>query len=140
MPVDGGGLRVLVCDDSAGFRALIAGWFTGDPAVHVVAEAASARQVLEGLVHRPDVVLLDRLLPDVDAHRDLAAEIKQVLPECVVVLISGMPLEVLADEVAETAADAFASKATSADQLRGIIVQAARRPGCSLDDAAAASP
>ena len=98
MPADGGRLGLLVCDDSAGFRALVASWFDDDPDIRVLGGAASARELLDGLRHRPDVVLLDRLLPDVDPGRDLAAEIKQELPGCAVVLISGMPLEVLAQE------------------------------------------
>jgi two-component system, NarL family, response regulator DesR len=139
MPSDARRLRLLVCDDSSGFRALVANWFAQDPDLEVVAGAASAREVLDALAHRPDVVLLDRLLPDADADRDLAAEIKQALPACTVVLVSGMPQDALADAVARTAADACASKATSAAQLRSVILEAARGLEDGFGDTAAAS-
>lgn len=120
----GAGLRLLVCDDSAGFRALIAAWFADDPDFAETETVATAAQLLEALEREPDVVILDRLLPDAGLERDLAGEIKAILPQCVVVLVSGMPAEILAGQAAATSADAFASKATTADKLKAIVVEA----------------
>src|SRR3954471_15050394 len=98
----GAGLRLLVCDDSAGFRALIAAWFADDPHFASAEAVATAEQLLVALDREPDVVILDRLLPDAGLDRDLAGEIKEILPACTVVLISGMPAEILATQAAET--------------------------------------
>jgi two-component system, NarL family, response regulator DesR len=122
----GAGLRLLVCDDSAGFRALIAAWFADDPDIASTETVATAAQLLEAIDREPDVVILDRLLPDAGLDRDLAAEIKAVRPGCTVVLVSGMPAEILATQAAGTSADAFASKATTADRLRAIVMDAVR--------------
>jgi len=117
-------LRLLVCDDSAGFRSLIAAWFADDPDFAATETVASAAQVLEALAGAPDVVILDRLLPDADLDRDLAGEIKDALPSCTVVLISGMSAASLAEQASASTADAFASKATTAAELKRIVMGA----------------
>jgi DNA-binding NarL/FixJ family response regulator len=71
-------IRVLLADDQplvrAGFRALLER--AGD--IEVVAEATTGRQaVAEARTHRPDVVLMDVRMPDLDgieATREIAAD------------------------------------------------------------------
>ena len=60
-------ISVLLADDQAlvraGFRVLI----DSDPDLHVVGEAANGAEALDlALLHRPDVVLMDVRMPEVD--------------------------------------------------------------------------
>jgi hypothetical protein len=62
-----GEIRVLLCDDAAGFRALVRFALAEDPAFTVVGEAADGHAGLEAVAAlRPDVVLLDLSMPRLD--------------------------------------------------------------------------
>jgi len=59
--------RVMVCDDSATVRGLLARLLGEDPAIEVVARVGDGRQALDALpAARPDVVLLDLEMPVMD--------------------------------------------------------------------------
>lgn len=60
-------LRVVVADDNPVVRAGLGALLSGRADIDVVAEATDGRQAYEAaLLHRPDVVLLDVRMPDVD--------------------------------------------------------------------------
>lgn len=60
-------VRVLVADDNPVVRAGLTALLSGHEDITVVAEAADGRQAYEAaLRHRPDLVLLDVRMPDVD--------------------------------------------------------------------------
>ena len=62
-----GEIRVLLCDDAAGFRALMRYALQEDPAFTIVGEAADGHAGLQAVAElRPDVVLLDLLMPRLD--------------------------------------------------------------------------
>ena len=70
-------IRVLLVDDDALMRAGLASILSSDAAVDVVGEAADGRDAVERVVAlRPDVVLMDIRMPEVDgitATRDVVA-------------------------------------------------------------------
>ncbi len=70
-------IRVLVCDDSAVIRGLLARLLDADPAIMVVGTASNGRDVL-GLQTRekPDVVVLDIEMPVMDGLAALPALLK----------------------------------------------------------------
>lgn len=70
-------IRVLVCDDSAVIRGLLARLLDADPAITVVGTASNGRDVL-GLQARekPDVVVLDIEMPVMDGLAALPALLK----------------------------------------------------------------
>ncbi|MQT04459.1 response regulator transcription factor [Streptomyces jumonjinensis] len=60
-------LRVVVADDNPVVRAGLTALLQGRPDLDVVAEAVDGRQAYEAVLrHRPDVVLLDVRMPEVD--------------------------------------------------------------------------
>jgi two-component system, OmpR family, response regulator len=84
--------NVLVVDDDAGFRELVAGIL--GRAGYMTTEAASGEEALEAARReQPDVVLLDVRLPGLSGHevcRKLRNEIEETLP---VLFVSGERVE-----------------------------------------------
>jgi two-component system chemotaxis response regulator CheB len=63
----GSTIDVLVVEDSATARALLAFILKEDPAIRVVGEASSGRQAVEMAARlRPDVITMDLVTPDID--------------------------------------------------------------------------
>jgi chemotaxis response regulator CheB len=60
-------IRVLVCDDSDAFRALLRYTLQEDPGIEVVGEAADGMAAIHAAERlQPDVVLLDLTMPILD--------------------------------------------------------------------------
>ena len=73
VPAAGSGhrIRVLIADDSAVVRGLVARWL-GEAGYEVVATAANGRIAVEAMArHDPDVVLLDIDMPELDGTQAL---------------------------------------------------------------------
>ncbi|KOX18674.1 LuxR family transcriptional regulator [Saccharothrix sp. NRRL B-16348] len=81
-------IRVLLADDEAMVRAGVKAILDTDPGIEVVAEAADGRQAVDlAQTHRPDVALLDIRMPRLDGLA-AAAELRQVLPDVAVVMLT----------------------------------------------------
>ena len=81
-------IRVLLVDDDALMRAGLAAIFSSDDAIEVVGEASDGRVAIERVRgFRPDVVLMDVRMPDVDG---IAAtrEVVAVAPDARVVILT----------------------------------------------------
>ena len=111
-------IRVLIVDDHAPFRALARQLLTVD-GFDVVGEASDGAGALRAARHlRPDVVLLDVQLPDVDGF-GVAEALTGTPPAPRVVLISSRDRADYGRRVTESAADGFIAKAElSGDTLR----------------------
>jgi two-component system nitrate/nitrite response regulator NarL len=124
-------LRVFIADDSLGFGTLAAAWLEAHEDIEVVGAARSAPDAISALgAARPDVVILDRLLPQPE-HSELVLEhVRAELPDAAVLLVSGMPNEDLADEARTAGADGHVSKAANAEALAEAVRRvAATRAG-----------
>jgi DNA-binding NarL/FixJ family response regulator len=120
-------LRVFVADDSLGFGTLAAAWLEAQDDIEVVGSASTAQGAIDGAsATRPDVVILDRLLPQPEHSQEVLTHLRRSLPGTAVLLVSGMPEEDLAGEAAAMGADAFISKAANADALAAAVRRAAR--------------
>ena len=101
--------RVLVVDDHEGFRAVARALLEGDGLL-VVAEAADGAEALAAAERlRPDLVLLDVHLPDLDGF-DVSVRLSQLARPPVVVLTSSRPIADLRRRVAESPAAGFVPK------------------------------
>src|SRR3954451_18673066 len=83
-------VRVLHCDDSSAFRALIRAELEDDGDIEIVGEAADV-DVAVGVAGEAgaDIVLAALL----DVERDAVGELRTVAPEARVVVLSGHPRE-----------------------------------------------
>ena len=114
-------LRILICDDAAAFSILLSEWIRADDRLQVVGTTSDADQAVlltEGL--HPDVVVLDHLLGS-DTSATLVPRLRAANPHVRILLISGMPTDRLEDASVTAGADAFVSKASSADRVREAI-------------------
>jgi DNA-binding NarL/FixJ family response regulator len=116
-------ISVLLADDQAlvraGFRSLLA----AEPDIEVVAEAADGAQAVEfALAKKPDVVLMDIRMPDVDgleATRRIVAE--PDLAGVHVVILTTFDLDEYVFEALRTGASGFLVKDTEpVELLRGV--------------------
>ncbi len=113
-------VRVLHCDDSTAFRALIQAELEDDAEIEIVGEAADIDGVVSlASTTRPDVVLLDLL----DADRDAVSELAQVAPGVRVVVLSGHPREY--GESRRGGAAAYVEKDAPIAELRETVLRVA---------------
>ena len=121
-------LRIVICEDSRGYAALLAGWIAGEPDLELAGAAYTALEAIELVSEvQPDVVVMDRLSAGNDTE-GLVAEIRRVCPDVRIALLSGMPPEVLSERAATLRADSHCVKdATPDGPLRAIRAAAATR-------------
>ena len=130
-PVDQGGcasaaeLRVLIVDDHPSFRAIATRMLTGGGFAVVGAAADGAAALRASLDLRPDLVLLDIGLPDIDGFRVAQALAGQPDPPTVV-LMSSRALTDYGQGVERAPVAGFIPKA----QLSGSAVRQFLCPSC----------
>jgi DNA-binding NarL/FixJ family response regulator len=121
-PRPSGPIRVFVVDDSVAYGLLVSAWFADHDQLEIVGNVRTEQAALTGLVPvRPDVVMLDHLLPGPEHSRRVFAYVRAALPQVAVVLISGMSGQDLVAEAAALGADHHVSKATDVDALAEAI-------------------
>jgi DNA-binding NarL/FixJ family response regulator len=115
---------VLLCEDSLGFRMLASAWLDDADDIDLVGVAETGAEAV-GLASqlRPDVALLDHLLPDADSST-LVARLREAAPGIAIALISGMPKEMLAEEAERTGVEAFCSKASEPSGFLAVVREA----------------
>src|SRR3954447_12469869 len=113
-------VRVLHCDDSAAFRALIRAELEDDADIEIVGEAPTVDAAVRVAGEtRPDVVLLDLL----DVERDAVGELQTVAPDVRVVVLSGHPREY--GERRRGGAVAYVEKDAPIAELRETVLRVA---------------
>ena len=74
-------LRVFIADDSLGFGTLAAAWLESYDDMDVVGTARSAPEAIAALTAAaPDVVILDRLLPQPEHSEEVLAHVPPSCP------------------------------------------------------------
>jgi DNA-binding NarL/FixJ family response regulator len=113
-------IRVLHCDDSSAFRALLRAELEDDAEIEIVGEAPDVDvAVAVAEATRPDIVLLDLL----DVERDAVGELQTVAPDVRVVVLSGHPREY--GEGRRAGAAAYVEKDAPIAELRATVLRVA---------------
>jgi DNA-binding NarL/FixJ family response regulator len=114
-------IRVAVCDDAFGMRALMRRWLERDGDIEVIASAASGAALLAAVARRlPEVVVLDLVLPDEDDPGALVDRLRALGAERVL-LVSALPEPQLALRAALAGADAWVAKTADAAAIRAAV-------------------
>jgi DNA-binding NtrC family response regulator len=128
---------ILVVDDELGIRALLSEILTDEGhTVELAENAAQARQVREAL--RPDLVLLDIWMPDVDGVTLLKEWSSASLLSMPVIMMSGHGTIDTAVEATKYGASAFLEKPITLQKLLRAVDSALVKPGARAAGAPAA--
>ena len=119
-------IRVLVCDDSEAFRALLRYTLGEDPGIEVVGEAADGMAAIAAAERlQPDVVLLDLTMPVLDGIDAIPAVLERA-PATQVVALSGWRAERMEQAALDQGAIAYVEKSDDVEALRAAVRAAAR--------------
>jgi len=127
--VGDGEIRVLLCDDAPGFRALLRYTLDEEPDVVVVGEAGDAEAGLRAIAELcPDVVLLDISMPGGVQGLDAIAAMRDRSPATRIVALSGFTAEEMGPVALDRGAHAYVEKGTGTVAIRHAIRAAAATP------------
>jgi DNA-binding NarL/FixJ family response regulator len=118
-------IRVLLVDDHSVVREGLRMFLSRDPELAVVGEAANGAEALElARQLRPDVVLMDLLMPAMDGLAATSA-IRQDLPETEVIVLTSVLESCMVVDALKAGAIGYLLKDTQAAELRHAIKGAA---------------
>jgi DNA-binding NarL/FixJ family response regulator len=113
-------MRIVIADDHAPIRTLFRNELEG-AGFEVCAEAATAAEAVEAaLRERPDLCLLDVLMPAEDGLF-AAREIRRALPETKIVMVTAVPDEEGVVAAARAGADGYLAKDLDLSRLPDIV-------------------
>jgi DNA-binding NarL/FixJ family response regulator len=109
-------MRILIADDHEIVRRVLRLIVESRPNVEVI-EAANGQEAVEKAASdAPDVVILDVFMPKLNGT-DAAKEIKQILPDVPVLLLSMYAEDQLADELSRVDVQGFIQKIDAMSKL-----------------------
>lgn len=111
-------IRVLIVEDQAILRESLARSVGDQPDMTVVSAIADASEALGvALKERPDMILMDVCTEHDSNGIVAAARIKEQLPECRIIIMTGMPEITFVDQAREAGVDSFVYKNVGIDEL-----------------------
>ena len=123
-------IRLAVCDDARAVKLFLRHVLEEEGDIGVVSSTSTGQDALAELAeHRPDVLLLDLVLPDVPEPADLVASLRDASPDTAIVLISNLPAFRLEAEAERLGADGWTTKAHKPEELREAVRAAMRKGG-----------
>lgn len=115
-------MRVMVVDDSTPVRQRLIAQFRQAPGVEAVSEAASGEAALASVDDfRPDLVILDLMLPDMSGIEVLEA-LKQRHPSVRVAVFTNYPYPAFRRRCLELGASHFLAKTTELEQVVELVL------------------
>jgi two-component system, NarL family, response regulator len=109
--------RVLVVDDHSLLRTGVANIINQESDLEVVAEAANGREAIEAfLIHRPDVVLMDLRMPEMEGV-EAVRRIREIDPQARVVVLTTYDADEDIARALQAGAKAYILKDIAADAL-----------------------
>jgi DNA-binding NarL/FixJ family response regulator len=122
-----GRIRVLLCDDVEGFRALMRSSLADDPAIEIVGEAADGVEGVEAAAAlQPDVVLLDMSMPHMGGMQAIP-RMRRSVPGVSIIGLSSLGAARMRGPAIEIGAHSYLEKGTELEQIRAAIHEAAER-------------
>ena len=122
-------IRVLICDDDKRFREGLRLLFERDERIEVGADAGSGEEAVKlALLHRPDIVTMDIEMPVMDGV-EATQQLRDLLPEIKVVLVSSSDYAGRADTAREAGAAAYVTKPRVFELLVDVVVAVAEERG-----------
>ncbi len=119
---------VLICDDAVGFSVLARAWLNADPELTVVGIVHTAAEALsEAERQQPSIIVLDRMLPDVDGVDGVVEDLRGRSPDSAIVLTSSLPEALLMADAERVGADATFPKSAPGAELLAAVADAAHR-------------
>jgi len=120
-------IRVLLCDDAEGFRALMRSSLADDPAIEIVGEAADGEAGVDAAAElQPDVVLLDMSMPRMGGLQAIP-KMRRRAPRTSIIGLSSLSAARMAAPSKEIGAHSYLEKGTELDAIRAAIHDAAER-------------
>jgi DNA-binding NarL/FixJ family response regulator len=120
-------IRVLLCDDAEGFRALMRVSLADDPAIEIVGEAADGEAGVDAAAAlQPDVVLLDMSMPRMGGLQAIP-KMRRRAPRTSIIGLSSLSAARMAAPSKEIGAHSYLEKGTGLDTIRAAIHEAADR-------------
>jgi DNA-binding response OmpR family regulator len=118
-------VRVLVADDSDLLVGLIASWLESEG--YAVLTATTGQQALDvAAVHRPDVVLLDLIMPQPDGF-EVCAKLKRLPQPPEIILMTGVSDPQHLNRALDLCAGTLLRKPLEAEVLTAVVGAATRR-------------
>ena len=113
--------RVLVVDDHSLLRTGVANIINQEPGLEVVAEAANGRDGVEAFrVHRPDVVLMDLRMPEMEGV-EAVRKIREIDPHARVIVLTTYDADEDIAKALQAGAKAYILKDIAANALVACI-------------------
>ena len=108
-------IRVLLCDDAEGFRALMRVSLSADPAIEIVGEAADGEAGVDAAAAlQPDVVLLDMSMPRMGGLQAIP-KMRRRAPRTSIIGLSSLSASRMAAPSKEIGAHSYLEKGTELD-------------------------
>lgn len=114
-------VRVLLADDSAGFRMLMRRRLEADGRFVVVGEAANGVEALELAVQtRPDVAVVDLVMPRMDGLEAIR-RMRERVPQTKTVLLTARQARESAEEAMRSGAYTYLEKGMAGGQILTVL-------------------
>ncbi len=121
-------ITVVVVDDAATLRLMIQAFLTAAPQTEVLSVAEDgAEGVLAALEHRPDVIVMDVQMPNLDGIA-ASKEILSQWPEAQIIIHSAYDDETLRDEASSHGVKAYVTKDQRPTALIKAILELGHTP------------
>ena len=117
-------ISMFLVDDVPELRELMRWGLEEDSGFKVVGEAGDGRSGVKGIAEtRPDAVLLDLSMPDMDG-RDAIPLIRSEVPHAAIIVLSGFAADRMRASALDRGADGFVEKGGPLEDLREAVRRA----------------
>lgn len=115
-------IRVALCDDARAVKFFLRTILEEEGDMEVVSATSTGAEALAAVGEcKPDILLLDLVLPDVPEPADLVRDLRARSPATAILLMSNMPVDRLRAEAERIGTEGWMPKAHKAEPLRETV-------------------